>query len=408
MQFIDLHLHSRYSRACSKNINLDTLAASARKKGLTVLGTGDFSFLAWNKELKSNLSEEDGIYEYDNIKFILSNEISLMYKQDGKGRRIHHVLLAPSFDVVDQINEFLAKKGRLDYDGRPIFGFSSIELVDVMMGISRDIMIIPAHAWTPWFGIFGSMSGFDSLEDCFKEKTKHIHAIETGLSSDPPMNWRISFLDNVSLVSFSDAHSANTFRLGRECTAIDLNKVSYSKITDAIKNNKIKMTVEFFPEEGKYHYDGHRACNFSCSPSESKKLSNKCPRCGNALTIGVLNRIEALADRPEGYCPKDAADFKSLLPLTEIISLHYNQGLFSKKVFSAYNSLIQNFGNEFNILLDVEKKELEKIDEKLAELIIKNREGKVEIVPGYDGVYGKPVIKNESMVQKQKSIDEFR
>ena len=271
MQFIDLHLHSRYSRACSKNINLDTLAASARKKGLTVLGTGDFSFLAWNKELKSNLSEEDGIYEYDNIKFILSNEISLMYKQDGKGRRIHHVLLAPSFDVVDQINEFLAKKGRLDYDGRPIFGFSSIELVDVMMGISRDIMIIPAHAWTPWFGIFGSMSGFDSLEDCFKEKTKHIHAIETGLSSDPPMNWRISFLDNVSLVSFSDAHSANTFRLGRECTAIDLNKVSYSKITDAIKNNKIKMTVEFFPEEGKYHYDGHRACNFSCSPSESKK-----------------------------------------------------------------------------------------------------------------------------------------
>ena len=404
--FCDLHLHSKYSRACSKNISLDSLAANARKKGLTVLGTGDFSFHAWNKELKSKLSESDGIYEYDGIKFVLSNEISLMYTQDGKKRRIHHILLAPSFDVVDQINEFLAKKGRLDYDGRPIFGFSSIELVDAMISISKDIMIIPAHAWTPWFGVFGSMSGFDSLDECFQERTKHIYAIETGLSSDPSMNWRVSSLDNIALVSFSDAHSANTFRLGRECTVLDLDKLDYFKLTDAIKNKKIHMTIEFFPEEGKYHYDGHRTCNFSCGPSEAEKLNNICPKCKSPLTIGVLHRVEAMANRPEGYRPKGAADFRSVLPLSELIALYCRQAVFSKKVFSVYNSLIDKFDSEFNVLLDAKKDELEKTDAKLADLIIKNREGKIEIVPGYDGVYGKPLLPGRAE-RRQKSVSDF-
>ncbi len=395
MQFVDLHLHSRYSRACSSSISLGTLAENAKLKGLTVLGTGDFTHPKWNEELKSRLSEENGIYEYSGIKFILSNEISLMYRQGGKGRRIHHVLLAPSLEIADQINEFLKSRGRVDYDGRPIFGFSSIELTERLMSISKDIMIIPAHAWTPFFGIFGSMSGFDSLEECFQEKAKYIHAIETGLSSNPAMNWRLSKLDSISLVSFSDAHSAAPHRLGRECCALDC-EPSYREITDAIKNkdkNKFLYTVEFFPEEGKYHYDGHRNCNFSCEPQETKKHKGICPRCGNPLTIGVLSRVEELADRPEGFVPDNAIPFKSLVPLSELIAAAAGSEVYSKKVWSAYGALVGKFGNEFNVLLNSEENELKKLaDEKIADIIMKNRKGTLTIKPGYDGVYGELVI----------------
>ncbi len=418
MQFADFHLHSSYSRATSKNITLEEMARNARIKGLDILGTGDFTHPEWLKQLKRDLSDESGIYNYDNIKFILTGEISLVYTQGGKGRRIHHVLLAPDFGAVDQINAVLDKKGRRDYDGRPIFGFSSIELTDVMLGISKDIMVIPAHCMTPWFGIFGSMSGFNSLEECFQEKTKYIHAVETGLSADPEMLWRISSLDKISLVSFSDAHSLHPHRLGREATVFDLKEMNYKNITDAIKNREIKFTCEVNPSYGKYHIDGHRACNFSCSPDESKKLRGICPKCRTKLTIGVLHRVEELADRPDGYKPKDSADFKSLLPLMELIALHYGQAVFSKKVFAMYNSFIERFGNEFNILLNAEKRDLEKMDEKLAELIIKNRGGKIDVIPGYDGVYGRPVIsmnnttypasiKTEHMPKKQKSISDF-
>lgn len=411
LNYIDLHIHSRYSRACSKDIGLGTLASNARKKGLAVLGTGDFTHPLWLEELKK-LSYENGIYEYDCMKFVLSTEISLVYTQGGKGRRIHHVILAPTLDVVNQINEFLDKKGRRDYDGRPIFGFSSIELVESMVSISKDIIIIPAHCMTPWFGIFGSMSGFNSLEECFQDKTKHIHAVETGLSADPGMLWRMQQLDNVSLVSFSDAHSANALRLGRECTVVDADDINYNKIVNAIKNNTIKSTVEFFPEEGKYHFDGHRKCSFSCSPQESAKLNNRCPHCKEKLVIGVLNRVEELADRPEGFRPKNAIDFKSLLPLMEVIAGVAGTQVTSKKVSQSFNALINRFGNEFSILLDTPLGEIKKVvDDKIAEAIIKNREGKVKVIPGYDGVYGVPVFdeaeerfgKNKERIEKKKT-----
>lgn len=393
MQFVDLHLHSKYSRACSTSISLDTLTENAKLKGLNVLGTGDFSHPKWNGELKSRLSEESGIYEYKGVKFILSNEISLMYKQDGKGRRIHHIILAPSFEVAEQINEFLKSKGRLDYDGRPIFGFSSIELVETLMSISKDIMLIPAHCMTPWYGLFGSFSGFNSLEECFQDKTKYIHAVETGLSANPKMLWRMPTLDNIALLSFSDAHSAAPHRLGRECCVFDC-EPTYKEITSAIKDKKNFLhTIEFFPEEGKYHYDGHRNCNFSCAPEETKKHKGICPRCGNPLTIGVLSRVEELADRPEGFAPKDSIPFKSLVPLSELIAAAAGSDVYSKKAWSAYGALIEKFGNEFSVLLNAGEEEIRKIaNEKIAGLIIKNREGKLKIKPGYDGVYGELVI----------------
>ncbi len=395
MQFVDLHIHSKYSRATSKDLTIENLAKYAKIKGLTVLGTGDFSHPIWNKELKQRLIYDDGIYEHGGVKFIPSTEISLVYTQDKKGRRIHHLVLAPTLEIVDQINEFLKSKGRVDYDGRPIFGFSSIELVERLMEISGDIMVIPAHAFTPWFGIFGSMSGFDSLEECFGEKTKYIHAIETGLSSDPKMNWRLSSLDKISLVSFSDAHSAYPWRIGRECCAFDC-KPAYKEITESIKTKeKFSFTVEFFPEEGKYHFDGHRICNFSCSPEESKKLQSICPRCGKKLTIGVLNRVEQLADREDGHVPENAVPFKSLVPLSELIAAVNGGAPYSKGTWEIYSGLIGRFGNEFNVMLNAEENELKKSSKSLAAAIIKNRNGELKITPGYDGVYGKIILSEE-------------
>ena len=413
MQFADFHLHSSYSRATSKNITLDEMARNAKIKGLGILGAGDFTHPKWIEELRKSLQADGGVYEYNGVHFVLSGEISLVYTQGGKGRRIHHVLLAPDFDAVDQFNEFLDKKGRRDYDGRPIFGFSSIELVEQMLSISKDMMVIPAHAWTPWFGVFGSMSGFDSLEECFQEKTKYIHAIETGLSSDPAMNWRLSALDKITLLSNSDAHSLHPHRLGREANAFDLKEINYRNIVNAIKNKDVAFTVEVDPSYGKYHIDGHRACNFSCEPNQARAMKNICPKCRRELTIGVLHRVETLADRPDGYKPKDAPGFKSLLPLTELIALYYGQAVSSKKVFAAYALLIEKFGNEFNIMLNVEKEDLDKIDETIAELVIRNREGKIKIIPGYDGVYGKPItgevqeIDTATLRKRQRSISEF-
>ena len=393
MIYADLHLHSPYSRAVSKDMTLEVLSAKAKEKGLHLLGTGDFSHPAWFANLKKKLAGDEGVYEYGGMKFVLSNEISLIYTQDGKGRRIHYILLAPDFGAAEQINEFLRSKGRVDYDGRPMFGFSSVELVERLMSISKDIEIIPAHAWTPWFGILGSMSGFDSLKECFAEKTKYIHAIETGLSSNPAMNWRCSFLDNVTLLSNSDAHSPHPHRLGREANALDIKGTNYGELINAIRAEKIEYTIEVSPDYGKYHYDGHRDCNVSMPPSETKKHKGICPKCGKSLTIGVLNRVEQLADREEGFILKGAPPFKSIMPLTEIISLAVGQDIFTKKVFEQYNKLLGAFGNELTILLETPAEELKKaVDEKLASLIIKNREGKIKIIPGYDGVYGKPVI----------------
>ncbi len=407
--YTDLHIHSKYSRATSENLDLMNIAKYGKIKGLNLIGTGDFCHPAWLKDLKNKLEDTgNGVYTYGGMNFVLSVELSLIYTQDGKGRRIHHIILAPNFEIVDQINEFLDKKGRRDYDGRPIFGFNSIELVENLMSISKEIEVIPAHIWTPWFSLYGSNSGFDSIKDCFGDQLKHIHAAETGLSSDPEMNWRVSELDGLSIVSFSDSHSFWPWRLGRECCLFDMKTLSYKNLIDGIREKdkeKLLMTLEFFPEEGKYHYDGHRNCGIVMGPKEAEKHKGICPKCKKSLTLGVLHRVEQLANREEGYRPEHSADFKRLVPLSELIAAFFGTTPYSKKVWEVYDLLISRFGNEFNILLSIEKDELKKVvNEKLADVIIKNRMGALKIEPGYDGVYGK-ILLNEG--EKQKSLRSF-
>ncbi|MBU4124476.1 MAG: endonuclease Q family protein [Nanoarchaeota archaeon] len=388
----DLHIHSRFSRACSKNINIENLEKYAKIKGLNLLGTGDFTHMKWRKELDEKLKEDEyGILRTQTgFPFLWQTEISLMYTQDGKGRRVHFVILAPNKSVVNQITETLGKKGRLDYDGRPIFGFSGIELVDMMMNISKDIEIIPAHAYTSWFGILGSRSGFDSVEECFKEKSKYIHAIETGISSDPEMNWRLSSLDKYTLVSFSDMHSFWPWRMGREATVFNCD-LKYKDIINAIRTKKgLVETIECFPQYGKYHNDGHRSCGVSMSPKESRKLNKLCPVCHKEMTIGVEYRIEELADRPVGFTPKNSIPFKRLLPLAELIASVYNTTPSTKKVSIDLNKLTDKFGSELNVLLDIPEYKLESIvNEKIVNIIMKNRAGSLVVKPGYDGLYGK-------------------
>jgi len=389
----DLHIHSRFSRATSKSIDIANLEKYARIKGVGLLGTGDFQHPEWFKELKV-LEEREGIlYTDSGFPFVWQTEISLMYSQGGKGRRVHHLILAPNKEVVKQITEFLKSKGRIDYDGRPIFGFSSIDLVDAMLEIDKDIEVIPAHAWTPWFGIFGSKSGFDSLKECFGDRAGYINAIETGLSSDPEMNWRLSELNNRSILSFSDLHSFWPWRLGREATIFSKIE-TYKDLIKQIRENSILGTVEVDPAYGKYHYDGHRLCNFSCSPIETRELKGICPKCGKELTVGVEYRVEELADQNIEE-NKNQKNFYKLLPLHELIALAKASALSSNKTWMIYNKLIRKFGNEFNVLLRANKEELLKEipkDELLIELILKNREGKIKVKPGYDGVYGEAML----------------
>jgi len=392
----DLHIHSRYSRATSKDLSIENLEKYARLKGLTLLGTGDFTHPLWMEELKQKLVEENGILRTKSgFNFILQTEVSNIYSQDGKLRKVHNILLAKSFDVVGQINELFSKKGNLKADGRPIFGkYPCVDMAEDLMKIDNDIEIIPAHAWTPWFAIFGSMSGFNSVEECFQDKSRHIHALETGMSSDPEMNWRLSKLDRYSLVSNSDSHSFWPWRIGRECNVFDLPEITYKNMIDAIRTQKgFLYTIETSPSYGKYHFDGHRLCNFSCSPGETKKLNGICPVCKRNMTIGVANRIEELADRTEGVIPKGSHPFKTLLPLHEIISAIIDSSVSSKKVWQEYNRLIERFGNEFNILLNAPLTGLRQVTTpKIAEAIMKNREGKIRVKPGFDGEYGKAII----------------
>jgi len=396
----DFHIHSRFSRATSKDLSLANLEKWAKIKGLDVLGTGDFSHPEWSKELKQELSEDgSGILRTrGGFPFVLTNEISLMYTQDGRGRRVHLVILAPSFSVVDEITSYLLKHGRIDYDGRPIFKIPCDKFVEDMIKISKDIEIIPAHAWTPWFGVFGSDTGFDSMEQAFKDQVKYIHAFETGMSSDPEMNWRLSMLDKYSILSFSDSHSFWPWRLGREATAFNLKKLDYKGIIQAIRAKEVDFTIETSPSYGKYHFDGHREHGFSVSPSEARKINNICPVDGKPLTIGVMHRVEDLADkdRPEGFKPAWAKPFKTLLPLHEILSGLLESSMSSKKVWQEYNKLIFEFGNELNILLNVPQGELIRVTSpSIANAIIKNREGKIRVKPGYDGEYGVAIFEEE-------------
>jgi uncharacterized protein (TIGR00375 family) len=409
--YADLHIHSKYARATSPKMNLDYLSKYAKVKGLNVLGTGDFTHPEWFRELKNGLSKKDDHYEYNGMIFVPQTEISHIYSQDGKVRKIHNVIFAPDLEIAEQITEFLKTKGRVDYDGRPIFGFPPYELVEKVMEISKDCEVFPAHAWTPWFSIFGSMSGFDSAKDCYKDQIKHIHALETGMSSDPPMNWMLSSLDKFTLLSNSDSHSPWPQRIGREANVFDMNSFSYKEMIRTIRNknrNKFLFTIEVDPSYGKYHYDGHRKCNVVMAPNESKKNKNICPKCNRRMTIGVLNRVEELADRKYGYKPEGAIPFKKLLPLSEIISIVYDIGVGTKFVWGLYNKLIEKFGDEYQILLYTKKEELVKeMHKKLVKVILDIREGKINVTPGYDGEYGVLTIKEEDKIREQKSLKDF-
>jgi len=418
----DFHIHSKYSRATSNQLNIQNLEKYARIKGLSLLGTGDFTHPKWIKELKSELTEDGtGILKTKaGFNFILQTEISLMYTQDEKSRKIHNLILAKNFDVIEQITEQLKKIGRVDYDGRPIFGIKCPEFVEMMKEIDKDIEIIPAHVWTPWFGLFGSNSGFDSVEQCFKDQTKHIHALETGLSSDPAMNWRLSALDKYTLISNSDLHSFWPWRIGRECNIFELKELNYESLLNAIKTKQgFLETIEVDPSYGKYHFDGHRNCNVCMSPDESLKNKDICPVCGRKLTIGVLHRVKELADRPTGFRPKGAVPFKSLIPLSEILSKLLNFGVASQKIWKAYYNLVNESRSEMDILLNSSFDELKKVsDEKIAEAIINIRNGKIKIQPGFDGEYGYPIFSDEDTKKKvsknkpvrnhkQKGLNEF-
>jgi len=389
----DLHIHGRFSRACSKDLSIATLEKYARIKGVHLLGTGDFTHPLWIKEIKENLTEQDNgfLKTKTGFQFMWTTEISLIYTQ-GHGRRIHNVVFAPSGEVAQQITDYLATRGRLDYDGRPIFKIPCPEFTEQLKSISRDIEIIPAHAWTPWFSLFGSKSGFDTIQECFGDQTKHIHAIETGLSSDPPMNWRLKQLDNYTLVSFSDSHSFWPWRLGREATVFekDISSMGYKDIITGIRTKKgLKSTIEVDPNYGKYHIDGHRACGIIFEPSETKKHNGICPKCKRPLTLGVLGRVEELADRKEGYVPKHHIPFVKLIPLHDIISSIIGNGVATKKTWTYYHQLVKNH-SEFDILMTMPLQELKKlIPEPIAQAIVSVRENKITIDPGYDGVYGK-------------------
>ena len=396
MKYIaDFHLHSKYSRATSKDMDLENLDKWAKIKGIKVLGTGDFTHPEWFKILKEKLEPaEPGLFKLKNsdseTRFILTVEISCIYSKGGRVRKIHIIVFAPNFDVVEKISTHLGWIGNLKSDGRPILGLDAKELAKIVLGVSEDCLVIPSHAWTPWFSIFGSRSGFNSIEECFEDYSKYIYSIETGLSSDPQMNWRLSALDRVALISNSDSHSPQ--KIGREANVFDT-EISYPAIIEAIKSKnpqKFLYTIEFFPQEGKYHYDGHRNCNISLSPQESKKYNNICPNCGRPLTIGVLNRVEELADREEGFKPEGTIPFKSLVPLPEIIADVLGVLSGAKQVETEYKKLIEKFDNEFKILLEASQSELETATlSEIAEGIMRIREGRVNIEPGYDGVFGK-------------------
>jgi len=372
-------------------MDLPHLSQWAKWKGIDVLGTGDFTHPDWFRELTENLVPAgEGIYRHGETLFLLTAELSAIWSQDGRVRRVHFLVLAPDLAGVARINRELSRLGNLSADGRPTFGISGERLVTTVLGACPEAVVIPAHAWTPWYSIFGANSGFDSLEEALGEAAQHVFAIETGLSSDPAMNWRLSALDRLSLVSFSDAHSPS--RLGREACVFDLPEPSYRGLVDAIRSKdraRFLYTIEFFPQEGKYHYDGHRACGVVFSPKETQASGGRCPMCGRPLTVGVMHRVEALADRPEGFVPPSAIPYRSLVPLEEIIAQVLRLGRATKGVREEYMRLVTHFGSEFRILLDLPEEELAPATPpKILTAIRKVRAGELEIRPGYDGVYG--------------------
>ncbi|MBL7118571.1 DNA helicase UvrD [Candidatus Bathyarchaeota archaeon] len=417
--FADLHIHSKYSRATSPAINIENLALNAKKKGLNLLGTGDFTHPLWLEELVGALSDKEGVGLFkptrnldSNIHFILTAEVCTNFEFEGKSKRIHHLLLAPSLDHVAQINDRLARFGDLMQDGRPILSMSAAELVEELTDISRMNEVIPAHVWTPWFSLFGAVSGFDSVNDCYEEASDKIHALETGLSSDPPMNWRLSKLDRYVLVSNSDSHSPWPWRLGREANLFEMEEPTYELLINSIRTKNravLKGTIEVNPAYGKYHWTGHRKCAFSVPPEKAVALNCICPVCHRKLTKGVDQRVLELSDRPHGFTPKGSIPYRHLLPLSEIIAaVAGSSSLYNRSVQRIHTLLVENLGNEFEILLSSSKEDIaELVDPVLADAILKVRHGEMEVAPGYDGVYGRIVFskKNENSKKRRDFSD---
>ncbi|MDE1975881.1 MAG: DNA helicase UvrD [Elusimicrobia bacterium] len=409
----DLHIHSRFSRACSRSLAPETLHVWAQKKGVTVLSAGDFTHPAWRAELKEKLiPAEEGLFrlrpdlarEADasvpascraDMRFLLGVEISCIYSKDKRVRRVHHLVYAPSFGAAERVVRRLEKIGNLGSDGRPILGLDSKSLLDIVLEAGGGCRLVPAHAWTPHFGVFGSQSGFDSLEECFGDLAPEIFAIETGLSSDPPMNWRLKALDRIALISNSDAHSAE--KIGREANVFD-SELSYEGIFGPVEKRdpgRFLGTIEFFPEEGKYHCDGHRKCGARLTPAETRRNKGRCPSCGKPVTVGVLSRVEALADRGPGRKPAGAPGFVSSVPLKEILGEILGVGALSKAVKGRYEGLLERFGSERFVLHDLDLGKLAAAGEQtLARALSRLRAGKAGVEAGYDGEYGKVRLLN--------------
>jgi len=396
----------------------------AKIKGLKLVGTGDFTHPKWFNELSEELTEVSDTSLYGSkkhpespVRYMITAEVCTIFTVDEKSKKIHHVIFTPSLETATQISDRLKRYGSLSVDGRPTLDMTAPQLVEEVMQVSDENEVVPAHVWTPWFSLFGAFSGFDRIEDCYEDMTRHIHALETGLSSDPPMNWRLSALDRFTLVSNSDCHSHWPWRIGREANVLELDQLTYMEVVDTIRKKdpkRFKYTIETNPAYGKYHWTGHRNCNVSLPPQEAKKYGNHCPVCGRKLTRGVDQRIEELADRPADYTPENPIGYRRLLPLSEIIKAVLGVSYpGAKKVWSIYNPLIAKFGDEYTVLMDAPKQEMAGVvDSRIAEAIVRVREEKAKVIPGYDGVYGQLVIFNEKQEAsqqkpKQKSMADF-
>ena len=394
----DLHIHSPYAFACSKALTLENLSAWARRKGIDLLATGDFTHPVWAENLRNELTPEaDGLYSYGGVRFVPGTEISCVYRQGGRGRRIHLLVLVPSLDAAAVLTKHLAHYGKLASDGRPTVSLSAHDLAALALDLHPETIVIPAHAWTPWYGIYGSRSGFDSLEECFGDLAPMIMAIESGLSSDPSMNWAVPDLQARSVVSFSDAHSVN--RLGREMTAFAAT-LSWDGLSTALHDFGVAYTVEFYPEEGKYHYSGHRKCGIAYDSAQLAANGSDCPVCGRPLTLGVLHRVSALADKSVDSDLHPGSDgflrsagnhppFARLIPLQEIIAAVRNLGVNTRTVMREYTAVTDAIGSELSALLFASHTDLAAVaKDDVADAILRARSGKINITPGYDGQYG--------------------
>ncbi len=416
----DFHIHSRFARACSKSLTLPTIASWCQVKGIDLVGTADFTHPVWLAEIRKQLREVgNGIYALRDgvgsslpypipgvrpVRFLLTHEIATIWRQGDKLRRMHTVLVAPSLEAAIALTNDLAPVAKLGADGRPILGMSARELAERAWAVDERMLVIPAHAWTPWFAVFGSQSGFDSLEECFGDLTDRILAVETGLSSDPPMNWQLSSLDTVALISTSDAHSPDN--LGREATVFHIeDELSFDLIARMIREaaplarqkmsderretNYLDYTIEFFPEEGKYHHDGHRLCGVNWAPAERKRHDDLCTSCGKPVTVGVLSRVDELADRPHGFRPLGAPGYRYIIPIRDILAAQLGIGKKTKTVDRLYRQLVSALGPEFDLLLDREVAQIaQAASQDFADVVAAMRSGDITMKPGYDGVYG--------------------